>query len=319
MRRSKWSRIAVLCVLAACLAFDARSARAAQINIFSGSLSVFADFKGFFKAEGLDVSVRTFSSGADATEGFRAGAAQFLVASDTPLLYLLPGGDVVLLAQFFQNEDVLLIVADKGVKGPGDLKGKKIGLVRKSASEFLLKNYLARGGLRLEDVKLVPLAPFDQVPALVRGDVDALSTWKPFDKKIFALSNDKFRTVSWNAKEDYLLYSGIAAKRSYVAANPGEVTAVLRALRKASAWLTSTDPKVSSKALGEYLKTSPEEVEYVLAKNTWKMVDDPPFRKVLHDIEGFLLAQNLISRKVNWAEAVDAKYLRTVDPALVKE
>ena len=298
-------------------------AEAAQINIFSGSSPVFApvfiaDARGFFKEEKLDVSVRPFTSGAEATEGFRSGAAQFLVASDVPMLYLLPGGDVVLLAQFSANEDMLLIMGDKAVKSPSDLKGKKIGLVRKSASEYLLHNYLKRGNLTLEDVRLVNLAPFDQVPALVRGDVDALSTWKPFDKKITGLSGDKFRTISWNGRENYVLYSGIVAKRAFVAANQQDVLAIMRALKKASDWMGATDPKVVSEVLGKYLKTSPEDVAYVITRNSWKMADDPAFRGVMLDIERFLLAQSLIPKKVNWTEAKDLSFLRRLDPSLVK-
>ncbi len=310
--------------LAALLAVGgSESVSAAQISIFSGSSPVFApvfiaDAKGFFKEEGLQVSVRPFTSGAEATEGFRSGAAQFLVASDVPALYLLPGGDVVWLAQFSANEDMLLIVGDRSVRGPADLKGKKIGLVRKSASEYLLHNYLRRGNLGLEDVKLVHLAPFDQVPALVRGDVDALSTWKPFDKKVAALSGDRFRIISWNGQEHYTLYSGIVAKRSFVAANQNDVMAVMRALRKASDWLARNDLRTVSDVLGAYLKTSPADVAYVITRNSWAMVDDPAFRRVMQDIEQFLLAQNLIARKVNWAEARDVSFLRRMDPSLVK-
>jgi ABC-type nitrate/sulfonate/bicarbonate transport system substrate-binding protein len=318
---------AALIVMAALLALLALNgpepALAAQINIFSGSSPVFApvfiaDAKGFFKEEKLDVSVRPFTSGAEATEGFRSGAAQFLVASDVPALYLLPGGDVVWLAQFSANEDMLLIVGDKNVKGPADLKGKKIGLVRKSASEYLLHKYLKRGNLTLEDVKLVHLAPFDQVPALVRGDVDALSTWKPFDKKIAGLSGDKFRTISWNGQEQYILYSGIVAKRSFIAANQNDAMAVMRALRKASEWLARNDLRTVSEVLGGYLKTGPDDVAYVITKNSWTMVDDARFRGVMQDIERFLLAQNLIPKKVNWIEAKDVSFLRKMDPSLVK-
>ena len=111
-----------------------------------------ADQKGFFKDEGLDVTVRPFSSGAEATEGFRSGAADFLVASDVPLLYLLAGGDTVMVAQFSANPDMLVIVGPKGATSPADLKGKKIGLVTKSASEYLLSNYLKRAGLTVADV-----------------------------------------------------------------------------------------------------------------------------------------------------------------------
>lgn len=309
--------------LLAGLGLGRSTAAAAQINIFSGSSPVFApvfiaDARGFFKEEKLDVSVRPFTSGAQATEGFRSGAAQFLVAGDVPMLYLLPGGDVVLLAQFSANQDMLLIMGDKAMKSPADLKGKKIGLVRKSASEYLLHNYLKRGNLALEDVKLVNLAPFDQVPALVRGDVEALSTWKPFDKKIAGLSGDKFRIISWNGQENYVLYSGIVAKRAFVAAKQNDVLAVMRALKKASDWMGATDPKVVSEVLGKYLKTSPEDVAYVIKRNSWKMVDDPTFRGVMLDIERFLLAQDLIPKKVNWTEAKDLSFLRRLDPSLVK-
>ena len=99
------------------------SALAQKIRIFAGSSPVFApvfiaDQKGFFKAEGLDVLVRPFTSGAEATEGFRSGAADFLVAGDVPLLYLLAGGDTVMLAQFSANPDMLVIVGPKGCNQP---------------------------------------------------------------------------------------------------------------------------------------------------------------------------------------------------------
>src|SRR5262245_26336680 len=179
------------------------AAQADKIRIFAGSSPVFApvfiaDQQGFFTQEGLDVTVRPFTSGAEATEGFRAGAAEFLVASDVPLLYLLVGGDTAMVAQFSANPDMLLIVGPKDMPGPQALKGKKVGLVTKSASEYLLNNYLKRANLSLADVERVHLAPFDQVPALVRGDVFALSSWKPFDTKIVELSGGKYQISSWN-------------------------------------------------------------------------------------------------------------------------
>src|SRR5918996_2862876 len=149
--------------LVAALSLAAPEPAAAAINVFSGSSPVFApvfiaDTQGFFTQEGLDVTVRPFTSGAEATEGFRAGAAEFLVASDVPLLYLLVGGDTAMLAQFSANPDMLLIVGPKDMPGPQALKGKKIGLVTKSASEYLLNKYLRRANLRLADVERVHLA-----------------------------------------------------------------------------------------------------------------------------------------------------------------
>ncbi|HXH82510.1 MAG TPA: NrtA/SsuA/CpmA family ABC transporter substrate-binding protein [Candidatus Tectomicrobia bacterium] len=322
MRDSRRLSIAVATV-AAVLALGATSQASATINLFSGSSPVFApvfvaDTQGFFKQEGVEVKVRPFTSGAEATEGFRAGAGQFLAACDVPSLYLLAGGDAVLLAQFSANPDMLLMVASKAITGPGDLKGKRIGLVRKSASEYLLNSYLKRAGLTLEDVKPVHLAPFDQVPALIRGDVDALSTWKPFDRKVFELGGERFHTLTWSGKEDYILYCGIVAKREYLDQNAEATTRVLRALNRASAWLAATDMTTVSHVLGKYLKTSADDVAYVIKNNAWAMVDDAQFRRTLESIEQFLLAQKLIQRKIDWDRVKDVSFLRKVDPGLVQ-
>jgi ABC-type nitrate/sulfonate/bicarbonate transport system substrate-binding protein len=306
--------------LVVCLSVAA--AQAEKIRIFAGSSPVFApvfiaDQQGFFAKEGLDVTVRPFTSGAEATEGFRAGAAEFLVASDVPLLYLLVGGDTAMLAQFSANTDMLLIVGPKELSGPQALKGKKIGLVTKSASEYLLNNYLRRANLTLADVERVHLAPFDQVPALVRGDVFALSSWKPFDKKIVELSGGKYQTISWNGQEDYVLFSGIVAKSDFIKKDRDETLKVVQALAKAATWLTNAEPKSVGETLAKYLKTDASDIQYVIANNTWDMTVSPKFTNTMADIERFLVEQNLIKSRVNWDTAYNWNFLKKIDPSLV--
>jgi ABC-type nitrate/sulfonate/bicarbonate transport system substrate-binding protein len=321
MRSSRVSLFRWLVV--ALFAVTATGGAAAQkIRIFAGSSPVFApvfvaDSQGFFAGEGLDVTVRPFASGAEATEGFRSGAAEFLVASDVPLIYLLVGGDTAMLAQFSANPDMLLVMGPKGLAGAAELKGKKIGLVTKSASEYLLNNYLRRAGLTLADVERVHLAPFDQVPALVRGDVYALSSWKPFDMKIKEIGGEKFTVATWNGRENYVLFSGIVGKRDYIARNPETTQKLVRALAQASKWLVTTDAKTRSEALGKYLKTQPADVAHVIENNRWDLAVTPQFRSTMSDIEAFLTAQGLIKTRVDWNAAYDWSFLRKIDPQLV--
>ena len=315
-------RFARLLAAGLLVGLTAGTAWAEKIRIFAGSSPVFApvfiaDQQGFFAKEGLDVTVRPFTSGAEATEGFRSGAAEFLVASDVPLLYLLVGGDTAMLAQFSANPDMLLIVGPKGMSGPADLKGKKVGLVTKSASEYLLNNYLKRAGMSLSDVERVNLAPFDQVPALVRGDVYALSSWKPFDTKIAQLGGGKHDVASWNGKENYVLFSGIVAKRAFIAKNPDETQKVVRALANAAKWMADADAKTYSEALAKYLKTDARDVQAVIANNKWDMAASPEFKSTMVDIEKFLIDQGLIKSSVNWDVAYDWSFLKKVDPKLV--
>jgi ABC-type nitrate/sulfonate/bicarbonate transport system substrate-binding protein len=322
MRRRTLKSVAAGLVALAAFGTGHAHAQSQRIRIFAGSSPVFApvfiaDQRGFFKAEGIDVQVRPFSSGAEATEGFRSGAADFLVASDVPLIYLLVGGDTVMLAQFSANRDMLVMVGPKGTAGPADLKGKKIGLVTRSSSEYLLHQYLKRAGLGLGDIERVHLAPFDQVPAIARGDVQALSSWKPFDLKIGQVTGDRQQVLSNNGQESYVLYSGIVAKRDFAARNPGDTEKVLRALAAASRWLTEASLTARSEALGAYLKTDPKDVQHVISNNGWDMTVSPAFVATLTDIEDFLAKQNLIKSRVNWGTALDWNPLRKIDPRLV--
>ena len=300
----------LMVAMLALMALATGTAHAQKIRIFAGSSPVFApvfiaDQKGFFKEEGLDVQVRPFSSGAEATEGFRSGSADLLVASDVPLIYLLAGGDTVVVAQFSANQDMLVIVGPKGATNPADLKGKKVGLVTKSASEYLLNNYLKRGGLTVNDVERVHLAPFDQVPAIARGDVQALSSWKPFDLKIAQVAGDKQQVLANNGQEKYILYSGILARRDFASKNPAELEKLHRAIGKASKWLAENSLAASGDALASYLKTDSKDVQHVIANNSWDMTVTPGFLSTMADIEDFLAKQGLIKTRVNWRTAYD--------------
>jgi ABC-type nitrate/sulfonate/bicarbonate transport system substrate-binding protein len=212
---------------------------------------------------------------------------------------------------------MLVIVGPKGATNPADLKGKKVGLVTKSASEYLLNNYLKRGGLTVNDVERVHLAPFDQVPAIARGDVQALSSWKPFDLKIAQVAGDKQQVLANNGQEKYVLYSGILARRDFASKNPGELEKLLRAIGKASKWLAENSLAASGDALASYLKTDSKDVQHVIANNSWDMTVTPGFLSTMADIEDFLAKQGLIKTRVNWRTAYDWSHLRRVDGKLV--
>lgn len=320
---TKVSNRIVLGVVAAVAMFAASAAQAERIQIFSGSSPIFgpafvADAKGFFEDEGLDVNVKPFTSGAAATEGFRSGGAQFLVASDVPHIYLLTGDDAVMLAQFSQNPDMLLVVGEKGMSKPADFKGKKVGMVRKSASEYLFEQFMRTGGLHADDAELVNLAPFDQVPAIVQKNVEALSTWKPFDKKMMAMAGDRIEAIAWPEKVGYTLYSGIVVSRDYLeSADRSEVMAIMRALKSATEWMSNASLDEVSQVVADYLKTSKEDVAHVIRNNTWDMFSDQRFRDQLKSIEDFLYERQFISKRVNWDTAADWSYLEDLDANLV--
>lgn len=302
-------------------AVSSTSAMAEKINVFSGVSPVFAnlfmaDKNGYFADEGLDVTVKTFQAGQAAGEAYRSGAAQYLVTCDQPMIITASGGDSVILTHISKSNELVFIMAGDEVSKAADLKGKKVGLFRKSASEFLLSRYLETDGLTLDDVEMVHLSPFDQVSAIVRGDVDAMSVWRPFDLKVMGLSEDH-SVVTDSRQLGYAMYCGLLVNRAYLeSADPEEVQKFLRALKRASDWLMETDPAESNQAISDYTKLAVADVEHVLKGQEWAMVNDQAFRDQLGRIEEFLIGLDLLDGPVDWDEIADWSHLKAVDTSL---
>lgn len=320
-----WQGLVAAAALGA-LSFGIASPAGAQqsVAIFTGTSPIFgpvfvADAKGYFKEEGINATVKAFTSGADASEGFRSGGAQFLVASDVPLIYQMVGGDAVLLGQFSQNDDMLIMMGNKAVKSPAELKGKKIGLVRKSGSEYMLKRYLEKANLSLNDVEMVNIPPFEQIPAMSNGDVAAVSTWKPFNLKLMGVNKD-VKILSENGPVGYRLYSGILTKKSLdTPENKKLMVGIMRALHKAAAWLDKAPENEKFEIIAAQVKTSPVDVKEVIKNNKWSMVVNDDFKSAITNIAAYMHEQGLIKKDLDWNASTDFSAVREVDPSLVKK
>jgi NitT/TauT family transport system substrate-binding protein len=132
--------------------------------------------KGYFEEQGLDVELTSFKSGAEmiaplSTGQLDAGAGEpgtalFNAASQDLDMKVVCGFS----SQAAGHGGVPILVrkdlADSGeVTGPGDLKGRKIGInVPRGMAEYSVAKYLAKDGLTIDDVELVPIA-FSEMPA----------------------------------------------------------------------------------------------------------------------------------------------------------
>jgi len=157
--------------------------------------------KGYFKEQGLELDLQRMTSGADAiallatnkldvgsgslTPGLlnalRRGMPIQIVAEKariTPIGERTPSGAGGLVVR---ND----LVSSGEVKGPADLKGKRIGInnLESTTLNYVMRG-LAKGGLSRDDVTLVEM-PFNQfVPALQKKAVDAVVAFSPLIQAI---------------------------------------------------------------------------------------------------------------------------------------
>jgi putative hydroxymethylpyrimidine transport system substrate-binding protein len=154
---------------------------------------IIAQEKGFFKAQGLEVTLVP-PTDPSAPPKLVAAKQADLAISYQPNLYLhvkekLPLTRIGTVVATPLNS--LCVLEESGIKTLADLKGKTIGYSIAGFEEALLKTMLGQVGLTLKDVTLVNIN-FALTPALMTKKVDAvIGAFRNFELTELALEGKK--------------------------------------------------------------------------------------------------------------------------------
>lgn len=139
--------------------------------------------KGWFKQAGLDVTLED-GNGSVTTVQLVGSSDQFDVghAALAPMMIARDKGlPVKAVAVFARQSDVgLLVPQGAGIKGPKDLKGKKIAYTTGSLEAPFIDAFLASGGLKRSDVELVSVDAAGKAATYAAGRTDAAFSSVPF-------------------------------------------------------------------------------------------------------------------------------------------
>jgi NitT/TauT family transport system substrate-binding protein len=161
------------------------------IGIFVDIGILIAQDRGYFKDEGLDVSIEMFRSGAEQIPPLASNQLQFGTMALDPSLYNAVARDIPLkiVSEKSRNSPshgVGAVVAradlyDSGaLNEPAKLKGKTIAVPSNGIPLRYVELALAKGGLTLDDVELTTI-PFPDMPvALANKSVDAAWMNEPY-------------------------------------------------------------------------------------------------------------------------------------------
>lgn len=242
-----------------------------------------AGLKGFFKAEGLEVEEKMFSSGRDALDALLAKKAELQSVSETPIVHaLLQGNDIVTIATVSRHKEAKLVARkDKGIAKASDLKGKKLGTAPGTNSDYFMYQFLKANKLSPADVRIVNLKAPEMKVALVNGDIDGYFAWEPHIH--YAKKELGANAVVFGPGELYKGNQTVNMNREYAEANPEVVAKVVRALLKAEAYLKKNE-KEAKALIAEKLKIDAADIDEMWGDITFKVELDKELLRTMKKI-----------------------------------
>ncbi len=197
-----------------------------------------AQEQGYFKDQGLDVTVKANVSSPESIKDLKAGHIDLACCGAYNLVKEAFTGESNLhaLAVLCTGQVMDLIARrDKGISEPADLRGKTIGLLKGTAAEYFLGVFLTYQHILLHEVTIVDLKPLDLRRALAEGKVDAVVAWEPNVTDIFKKMGNA--VVTWPAQEKQDIFWILVGRQGFLKRNPDALVKFLRALEQAAKFI----------------------------------------------------------------------------------
>jgi NitT/TauT family transport system substrate-binding protein len=209
--------------------------------------------KGYFKDAGIDLTL-DYSFETDAMALVGANKLQFaMVSGEQVLLARAQALPVVYISAWYQDFPVGIVsLTSAGITSPADLKGKSIGVpVLSGASYIGLRALLSAGGLEEKDVN-IQVVGFNQVEALVSGQVDAAVVYvanEPVQLKARGYDIQVLRVADYME----LVSNGLVTNETTLAANPALAAALAAAIQKGIVY-TAAHPEEAYEISKQYVE-----------------------------------------------------------------
>ena len=167
------------------------------------------EFAGFYAAKeqgyyddiGLDVELKEIQNGINVSDEVIAGNSEFGISSSSLILDKLQKKPVVLIASYFKQNALALVVSPE-IKTISDLKNKKIMATKYEFEQTSLAVMLKESGITQDKYTLV--AQDYQVDKFIHGEVDAMSVFKTNQLYYLDKQNIQYNLLN---PSDYGIYS----------------------------------------------------------------------------------------------------------------
>lgn len=266
--------------------------------------------QGIFRKHGLQSNLVYMRSGTTAAQALLAGEIEFGHLSPAPMMAAwAQGGDIVWVATTI-HQMVFTLITDASIAKPVDLKGKKIGITRiGSASDLALRTALESLGLAPKDVAVLSMGGIpDILSGMKAGAVNGGILSPPTSTAARDLGYRALVHIPDLGKE--FTFSGIAAKRSFVQAQPEIVRSFTAALAD-GAKTYKEDSRAAVSVLRKYMRADDRILEDGY-KEYDAAISSPPYPglKALEAVRDSLLDSTPQLKNLDLKKFVDDRFVK---------
>ncbi len=215
--------------------------------------------QGFYKDEGIDLTIRPGSGSSRTVEQVAAGKTTIGWA-DTPPMLLGAGAGMPIksIGAFMQKgPSSIEFFASQGIESPEDLKGKSVAGTPGDAMYASFPGWLEANGLSEDDVKVVNVDPAGKLAALMEGKADAIMGF--FHDQGPTIENESSDEVDALMYSDWgmnLLGTGLVVHEKTIEEDPEMLRGFVRATVKS--WeAAAKSPEEAAAAMTEMAEQEP--------------------------------------------------------------
>lgn len=279
------------------------------------SLIFIAEERGYFKSNGLNVTTKEYESGAPAVADLLAGKIDMTTAADfVGVRNSFKNEDFKILATMVKGESFHLIVrSDHQISKATDLKGKRVGLTRKTAGEFHLGQFLSFNQLSMSDITVVDQSPSQLAELINKGDIDAMVSFEPHIYKTKTVLGNKINV--WSVQGDQNLYSLLYGTGKLTRERPEVIKRYLNSIVMAEEFISKNDYQARS-IVARRLNYSEDFVNTIWPRFTFGVTLDQELLIAMDDQARWVIENGLVtSPKIpNYLRFIYLDGLETVKP-----
>jgi NitT/TauT family transport system substrate-binding protein len=232
-------------------------------NLFYYLPLTIAEQLGYFKAEGLDVTIVDFAGGARALQAVVGGSADVVSgAFEHTVNMQFKGQPMRAFVLQGMAPQIVLGINPKTMpnfQGIAELKGKKIGVTAPGSSTHIMLNFvLAKAGLKPSDVSVIGVGASNGAVAAMRsGQIDAISNLDPVITLLQRSGDLRVIVDTRKPAEAERVFGGpmpagcLYAPQAFIDKHPHTVQALTNAMVRANRWIQQAGPSDVIKVVPE--------------------------------------------------------------------